>query len=75
MSSIPALESSESRADFKAMVAEAAYYKAEQRGFAPGFEMADWLEAERELSSIVEPAPKTKRKANGSPRKVKKKAK
>jgi hypothetical protein len=27
----------------------AAYFKAEERGFAPGHEMHDWLEAEREL--------------------------
>lgn len=32
-------------------VAKAAYYKAEQRGFAPGYEMQDWLDAERELAS------------------------
>lgn len=31
------------------MVAEAAYYKAEKRGFAPGRELQDWLEAEREI--------------------------
>ena len=31
------------------MVAEAAYYKAKQRGFAPGHEDNDWFEAEREL--------------------------
>ena len=34
---------------YETMVAEAAYYKAEQRGFAPGYEVADWLAAEREL--------------------------
>ena len=27
----------------------AAYYKAEERGFDPGHEMEDWLEAEREM--------------------------
>lgn len=27
----------------------AAYYRAERRGFAPGSEVEDWLEAEREL--------------------------
>jgi hypothetical protein len=27
-------------------VAERAYYKAESRGFAPGYELEDWLEAE-----------------------------
>lgn len=30
-------------------IAEFAYYKAEKRGFDPGHEMEDWLEAEREL--------------------------
>lgn len=32
-------------------IAQAAYYKAEQRGFAPGYEMQDWLDAEREVAS------------------------
>lgn len=31
------------------MIAEAAYYRAEQRAFAPGLEMDDWLAAEREV--------------------------
>ena len=31
-------------------IAELAYYKAESRGFEPGHEMEDWLEAERELT-------------------------
>jgi hypothetical protein len=30
------------------MIAEAAYYKAEQRAFAPGMETEDWLAADRE---------------------------
>ena len=30
-------------------IAVAAYYKAEGRGFTPGFELEDWLESEREL--------------------------
>ncbi len=30
-------------------IAEAAYYKAEKRGFAPGLENEDWLEAEKEI--------------------------
>ncbi|MCX8040299.1 MAG: DUF2934 domain-containing protein [Planctomycetota bacterium] len=29
------------------MIAEAAYFLAERRGFAPGHELADWLAAER----------------------------
>ena len=33
----------------RAMVAEQAYYRAERRGFAPGGELQDWLEAEREV--------------------------
>jgi Protein of unknown function (DUF2934) len=28
------------------MIAEAAYYRAQSRGFAPGGELDDWLEAE-----------------------------
>jgi hypothetical protein len=32
-------------------VAEAAYYRAQRRGFSPGGEVDDWLEAEREIES------------------------
>lgn len=35
-------------------VAEAAYYRAEQRGFAPGGEESDWLEAEKEIEGSDE---------------------
>jgi hypothetical protein len=28
---------------------EGAYYKAKQRGFAPGYELKDWIEAEAEI--------------------------
>jgi hypothetical protein len=31
------------------MIAEAAYYLAERRGFAPGHELEDWLAAEAEI--------------------------
>lgn len=31
------------------MIAEAAYYRAEHRGFAAGGDLQDWLEAEREI--------------------------
>lgn len=34
--------------DFNNEIAEIAYYKSESRGFLPGFELDDWLEAERE---------------------------
>jgi len=30
-------------------VAEAAYFRAERRGFAPGHELEDWQAAEREI--------------------------
>jgi len=36
---------------FRQMVAARAFYKAEQRGFEPGHELEDWLEAEQELLS------------------------
>lgn len=35
--------------DFEARVAEAAYFRAERREFAPGFELDDWLAAEAEI--------------------------
>lgn len=31
------------------LIQEAAYRKAEARGFAPGVELQDWLEAEQEV--------------------------
>lgn len=31
------------------MIAMAAYYRAERRGFAPGHELEDWCEAEAEI--------------------------
>jgi hypothetical protein len=43
---------------YQAMIAVAAYYKAERRGFAPGHEVMDWLEAEREFGADVAPKPK-----------------
>lgn len=35
------------------MIAEAAYYKAEQRGFEIGEDELDWLEAEQELFHLM----------------------
>jgi len=34
-----------------ALIQEAAYYKAEARGFSPGYEERDWLEAEAEVKA------------------------
>jgi hypothetical protein len=36
---------------FREMVEVCAYYKAEKRGFKPGHEIDDWLEAEQEIIS------------------------
>lgn len=35
-------------------IAMAAYYKAEARGFVPGLELDDWLEAEAEFDERME---------------------
>lgn len=35
-------------------IATAAYYKAEERGFVPGLELDDWLEAEAEFDERTE---------------------
>ena len=36
------------------LVAQAAYFRAERRDFAPGREMQDWLEAEAEIKQLVD---------------------
>jgi hypothetical protein len=43
--------------DFQQMIAEAAYYRAERRGFQPGFEIEDWLAAESEIRTQFATAP------------------
>jgi hypothetical protein len=35
------------------MIAEAAYYLAEQRGFTPGGELQDWLDAEAQIETSL----------------------
>lgn len=35
------------------MIAVAAYHKAESRGFAPGSELQDWSEAEKEIDELL----------------------
>jgi Protein of unknown function (DUF2934) len=37
----------------RAMIAEAAYLRAERRGFAPGYETEDWLAAEIETDALL----------------------
>ena len=38
-----------SAAELYEMIAEAAYYRAQKRGFIPGLEAQDWVEAEAEV--------------------------
>lgn len=38
-----------SREEIYKLIQEAAYYKAKARGFAPGHEVQDWIEAEAEV--------------------------
>jgi len=40
--------------DREGMIAEAAYYLAERRGFEGGDPVADWLEAEAEIDAIID---------------------
>ncbi len=35
------------------MIAEAAYFRAERRGFEPGNEVSDWLEAEADVEHLL----------------------
>src|ERR1700687_1861780 len=36
----------------ESLIATAAYYRAESRGFLPGYEVADWLAAEHEIDGV-----------------------
>ena len=36
------------------MISEAAYFRAEQRGFSSGNELDDWLQAEAEIDSLIQ---------------------
>ena len=40
------------------MIAEAAYYRAQQRGFDPSGHLNDWLEAEKVVDAMLEEAVK-----------------
>ena len=65
-----------SSSDLHAMIAEAAYFKAEKRGFMPGLETTDWLDAEREVAAAVaKPASRSRQKTESKPRQSKKKKK
>ena len=50
------------------MIAEAAYYIAEQDGFQDGDAWAHWLQAETEIDRMLEAAPVQKASAKRTPR-------
>lgn len=56
-------------AERRVWIATAAYFRAERRGFAPGGEVDDWLEAEAELSTRTPPSPRPARKTASRARK------
>ncbi len=39
--------------DRQRLIAEAAYFRAERRGFSPGQELEDWLAAEIEIDALL----------------------
>lgn len=43
------LRASQSPEDLRKRIEEAAYYRAKQRGFVPGHELEDWVQAESEV--------------------------
>lgn len=42
-------QSAPTSAELQTLIAQAAYYRAERRGFVPGGEVEDWLAAEAEI--------------------------
>lgn len=45
----PQLQQEEMQEETSQLVQEAAYFKAQARGFAPGGELQDWFDAENEV--------------------------
>jgi hypothetical protein len=50
-----------SEEELQAMIARAAYLRAEKRGFEPGHEEEDWLAAEAEIKNVLGGAAQDKR--------------
>jgi hypothetical protein len=42
-----------SQEELRKLISEAAYFRAKQRGFTPGYELEDWIQAEAEVMSRV----------------------
>jgi hypothetical protein len=66
---MPTKPSAAQSADLTEVIAERAYFKALSRGFEPGFELDDWLEAEREVAALATRAPKPRAKRGATARK------
>lgn len=49
----PSFDADLTTEDRRRMIAEAAYYIAERRGFNGGFEVDDWLQAEAEVEALM----------------------
>jgi DUF2934 family protein len=39
--------------ELRRFIAEAAYFRAQKRGFTPGYELQDWVEAEAEVRRLI----------------------
>jgi hypothetical protein len=61
-------ETSDAREERERLIRMAAYLKAERRGFAPGTELQDWLEAEREIDRLRRPSVMPRRPVTQAPR-------
>lgn len=46
-----------SHEELQRLVAEAAYFRAQRRGFEPGYELQDWVEAEAEVKRLIGRSP------------------
>jgi len=52
----PAMDDAPSEHTLAQAISLAAYYRAEARGFEPGHEVEDWVEAERQVADANESA-------------------
>jgi hypothetical protein len=50
---ITSLEQPNNEGERQLMISEVAYYRAEYRGFEPGHEIEDWLEAEKQIKEML----------------------
>ncbi len=53
---IVSFEQSNNEEEQQLMISEAAYYRAENRGFTPDHELEDWLEAEKQVQEMTQAA-------------------